>query len=307
MEKHRRRQPSPEPLPLRDEDQAETEDQAPEEDEDARRKKRQRQKERRQALAPVGQGLLFNYIGGCLFMGGVALASLGLGLVLVSVVIGLFAGSLEMEQRLASVLSVSALCAFIVSIGLIFLGMIVDAPCPLFCLRVPDGPARVLILGVIVLRMLTVLALGWFVVVAVTGPLEKRTQLALSVLTILILQLLAWWAWMAFLHRLCLQAGSPSLAREATSVFVGAFTTALGCLMAIFVFVFFISLLIMAMLRPMPWGMLLGAGMAGIAATIRIILMVGDSSLVDALLWPTGIFYVIRYLNFISAVRAEAS
>jgi hypothetical protein len=307
MEKHRRRQPSLEPLPLRDEDQAETEEQAPEEDEDARRKKRQRQRERRQALVPVGQGLLFNFIGGCLFMGGVAAASLGLGLVLVSITIGLFSGSLQMEQRLTTILGVLALCAFFLSSGLILLAMLVDAPCPLFCLRVPDGPARVLILGVILLRMLTVLALGWFVVVAVTGPLEKRTQLALSVLTILILQLLAWWAWMAFLHRLCLQAGSPSLAREATGLFVGAFTTALGSLLAICIFVFFTSLLILAMLRPMPWGMLLGAGMAGIAAMLKIIFVIRELSLLDAILWPTGIPFVIRYLNFVSAVRAEAS
>jgi hypothetical protein len=306
MAKERDRQRGSEVFPLRDEDLSEPEAPAPaevpppEEEEERRQDRRRQKRERRQALAPAGRGLLFHFVATWIFMAGVVSGSLGLGLVLVGLLLRVFSGDTETVKNITHALDLLALVAFFFSSALIVLGSVTDFPCSLFCLGVPDATARVLIGGVLLLRLFIAGAILWFVVLPST-----RT---IAMVVVLTLQLLAWWLWMSFLQRICLRVGSRSLAQEAEGLFVSAILTALGSGAAVLVFVFFLSILILAVLRPMPWGIFTAVSTAGIAALIKLIMVVREeASLVETVLAPTGIPFLLRYMGLLTALRAEAA
>jgi hypothetical protein len=306
MAKDRDRQRGSEAFSFRDEDRREPESPSQgevplqEEEEERRHDKRLRKRERRLALAPVSRGLLFHFVATWILLAGVVSGSLGLGLVLVSLLLGLFAGDMAMAQNITKALGLLALVAFFFSTALILLGSATDFPCSLFCLGVPDATARILIGGVLLLRFFIAGAILWFLVLPST-----RT---FAMVAVLVLQLLAWWVWMSFLQRVCLRIGSRTLAQEAEGLFVNALVTALGSAAAVLVFVFFLSLLLMAVLRPMPWGIFTAVSTAGIAALIKLIMIIREeSSLIETILAPTGIPFVLRYLGLLASLRAEAA
>jgi hypothetical protein len=317
MAKDRDRQGASEAFSFREEDQREPEAPSPrevpflEENEERRHDKRLRKRERRLALAPISRGLLFHYVATWMLLAGVVSASLGLGLVLVSLLLRLFAGDMETAQNITKALGILALLAFFFSNALILLGSATDFPCSLFCLRVPDATACILIGGVILLRFFTVGAIVWFLVLAssqIGAPEIAIGAPAIAMATVLVLQLLAWWVWMSFLRRACLRVGSRTLAQEAGGLFLTAIMTVLGSAAAVLLFVFFLSLLLMAVLRPMPWGIFTAVSTAGIAALIKLIMAVREeSSLIETVLSPTGIPFVLRYVGLLAALRADAA
>jgi hypothetical protein len=211
-----------------------------------------------------------------MFLAGVVSPSLGLSLVLVSLLLRLFAGDdMVTARNITHALGLLALVAFFFSTALIVLGSATDLPCALFCLGVPDATARVLIGGVLLLRFFIAGAVLWFLILPST-----RT---IAMVAILVLQLLAWWVWMSFLQPVCLRVGSRTLAQEAEGLFVNALVTALGSA-AVLVFVFFLSLLLMAVLRLMPWGIFTAVSTAGIAALVKLIMVMPEVQRG----WPDG-------------------
>jgi hypothetical protein len=299
MANDQRRRLKSEILPLRDEGPAAPPPPPQVEEAQVRHDHHSRKKSRRRALAPVGRGLPFHYVatGLLLAAGGAGLA--GLGLFLVGALVGLFGGANEVARSFAGALGILATIAFFLGNTLILLGSVADLLCSCLCLRAPEAPARGLVVGAILLRAPLAGLLVWF-------TLLPQTR-AIATVAVLAVQLLTWELWISFLHQTCARVGSEGLARDAAKLRVQAVYTALGAVAAAVLLAFFGSLLVMSVLEHWPWGVLTSAGVAGVVIVLRLILLGRDGySLLEAALAPTGVPFVLRYLGFLAALRAEA-
>jgi hypothetical protein len=250
-----------------------------------RRKRRRRSSEQLRGLAWLSHGLAFHYVSVLVLLAGIIAAWVGLG----AFAVGLVAPTIK-PQPVVFLANVAAT-------GLLLLALVIDFPCLVLGLLVPDGRARLLLLLAVLPRLGILVDWGWLMWLSqqrdatVPSLLWPWALVPLGLIAAVIL-------WLAFLRRVALLIRRDEIADHAL-VLMGTFVRTLLAQVGLPALVLGVVVLLKFFLC---FGIFAAAGM--VAAVIRI-LMVMESfdSLWEAFLFPTGVPFMLQYLDFVGSLR----
>jgi hypothetical protein len=258
--------------------------------------KKRKGRARRRGLRWVNVGLAVHYGGMLVFLLGLAAGWVAVVLLL-GALVSLGTGRRDTAPT-ASALGMLLFSGvlFLSSSGLVAVSSVADIVSSAFCLRVPDGTSRGLLIASLCARLL---ALPVAVVVYLFAPAGLVT-LASGALVVL-----GWVLWVLFLRGLALSLKQPKLGEEAVSITFGVLKFTLGWVVAlavVVVVVFFFAALVRVG-GCFAYGLLFAIATA-FAGFVRY-LIVSDrfESITMLLLYPTGIPLVLRYLDLIGTTR----
>lgn len=272
-------------LYLGDPDEIEQEEQEEEERKRRRKKKGQRKKrDRIEGLATVSKGLGIHYAGIFVFMVGSWVYWLAFGIMFACMFTGM--PDVHAFGFLSDVILVAVLISAIATL--------IEVPAGIMCVMVPDGSAKGLAISSVALRFLMILIGVWYV----AADFDSLPAIVNGLLLVG-----TFFLWMCFLRQTAVFLGQPGLARDVISLIIQALLTAL----AIFTFLFFASLLVrLLMIIQSPLGRaIIISSFAGPLATLvgACYKLSGGDSVLKVVLYPTGIPFLLRYLEFISSLR----
>jgi hypothetical protein len=180
------------------------------------------------------------------------------------------------------------------SMGLTVLAGLIDFPCPVLCLFVPESKARGLLAASLGLRGLMFLGGLGFVFLTGHWPLLLLIMFAAAAG--------AWVFWMLFLARTATLLEEPVLAKEAIAVLGKAFQTALMVLTCLFLFFLFVSLAIK--LGRMGRFFLGGVAIAALMGYLRVVARTSAfESIWRTFFFPTGLPFFMTYLDLLGTLR----
>lgn len=272
-------------------DREEIEQQEQEEAEEAedrlRRKKKKRRARNRNRIDNLGRvslGLGFHFAGILVFMVALWIYWLAFAIMMATMMTGGMADhhALDfMRSMLVVAMSVSALATLI------------EIPCGFLCVLIPDGASRGWAWGVLACRFCMVGCMAWFALADF-----DRTPAILNAL----LFVTAFFLWMCFLRRVADYLGQKELSRETVRVIIQAVCS----LVAMLIFLFCISLVIRLMnVVEAPFArVFILSGFAGPLATfVAAWYRISGDSILRVVLYPTGITFLLMYLQLISSMR----
>jgi hypothetical protein len=254
----------------------------PEEDKPDRKKKKQA-KVKKQGLAMVSRGLAINYA--------------STFVVFVAVWLGIVAAVLTLAAQISESEKVASAMTFFYSASsfALFLAGVLEMATLVLCMAVPDGSAR---------RFLFLSLVAWplvfgFAVLALWAEEFRYLMLATAFLALFG----AWTLWMFFLRRTAVYIKQPEIAEEARRTFWKGLWTMVLLAVLLMVLILYGSLLIYVKLQFLRYfliflGVTVFLGMIRIAAVTSYF-----ESVVHFLLFPTGMLYILTYLNLIGSVR----
>jgi hypothetical protein len=266
------------------------------EEEDSLENNRRKSRSRRQGLAGVNVGLAIHYGAMATFLLGLIAGWVALLLLVIAVVsLGRTRPDQTPSASALGTLAVSGIL-FLVSFALIGCASIADVVSSAFCLRVPDGKARGLLIAALCVRLLAVpvgLALLFF---APPG---------LVVLCVMVLALIGWALWVGFLHTLAQSLKQPVLAQESVDVSFSALK--LGATWVVGMGMLIGAIVMLASMKRVGGcfaGFFIFTFVSLTAGIIRYLVVSGRfDSLLTLVLYPTGIPVIMRYLDLISSLR----
>lgn len=270
---------------LGDREEIEREEALEEERKERRRRKgKKKQRERIEGISNVNLGLGFHFAGVMVFMVALWMYWLALAIALATMLTG---GVTDTQTF--------GFLNFVVTTAIVVGGLatMLEIPAGILCLFVPDGASKGLAIASLSLRGCMIGTSLWF-------GLSRHGE---AVILNGILLVAAFIVWMFFLRRLASYLQQHEIARDTLRILLQGVWTAL----AILIFLLFLSLMIRLFVYVQsPFGrMLVISCIAGPLATFVAAwykLSEGDSIL-KVVLYPTGITFILRYLEFLSSLR----
>jgi hypothetical protein len=262
-------------------------------DKEEARRMRRRYAARRRGLTKVDVGLAIHYGGMVAFLLGAVVGWFGLVMFLVTALKHTARG--EDEPVPAGPLAAMTFL-FLAGWGLTALSSVTELVSSAFCMSVPDSLARKFLIASMVVRALAApsgllfLLLGWA---------------GIAVLGTVFLAVVGWLLWVGFLCGLSDFLDYPDLAEEAVGVTLSAFKFVICWVVVTSLLVGFLlfTLLLAQVVGPYACFSPLSF-CALIAGIIRYLLASGKfESALTLVLYPTGIPWIMRYLDLIGTTR----
>jgi len=248
------------------------------------RKGKKKRKARIEGLANVNRGLALHYAGVLVFM----LALWMYWLALAVAIAALFAGNVATDGP-SGFLNAVMLIAIVIG----GLATVLEIPAAILCLFVPDGSSKGLAIAALCLRAILIGATMWYAV--------SRDGVAVALSAIFLIA--AFMVWMFFLRRVSSYLGQHGLARDSISIMFQSIFTSL----ATFLCLFFITLLIRLFVyvqSPVGRAIVVGSFMGPLATFVAAwFRLSGGDSVLRIVLYPTGIPFLLNYLELVSGLR----
>jgi len=280
-----------------------------------RKKVKKQIAKRRLSLAWVSRGLGFHYAAMLFLMGGLAVFFLTLASEMVIMVVPVPGPTVvEVEgtessrdkdfkvvekvrgQSTKAMEAYAALnvACYVIAAGAFALALLLDVPSGLFCFQVPENKCRLLLLLALLLRALVIVTAFWFVAAD-----HKRWP----TLTAVFLIVGAWIVWMCYLRELAVHLDEDGISRETVRVLIMAFVnTAVTVLFLLVTFYFGLRMVFAQDLRH-RFLLLASYLLLGGAFVFGGYKLSGEESLLKVILYPTGIMFLLQYLEIIGSLR----
>jgi hypothetical protein len=178
---------------------------------------------------------------------------------------------------------------------LVLVAGLMEWPSELVCLAVPDSRARHMLVGALAVRLIGFASVAWIVL----GPMPIAGAALLFLATYG-----PWCLWMAFLHRLAVRMEDENLADEVWALVPASFLVQLVAALIVCGVALFVVVLIALENNFARLAVIVIAGSTA-AGVLRAVAMSGSvDSLLMAILYPTGIPFMVSYMNLVGSLRS---